>query len=115
MDREPKISPNLTGHALNLPEDRRRTARQPEAGTARGTITCPRGNTKLTVLELRDSCPGGLGVRAAVPAEIGSVVDIFPFAQPIPMTHAEVIRCEPDPEGGYRLGLRRRVIAAQAG
>jgi len=108
MHREPKLGVDLGRRALSLPAERRDQPRQTERGTARCSITTPAGSSKLTIVELRDSSPGGLGVRSAVPADAGSLVEIFPFAEPIPMTHAEVVRCEPDPEGGFRLGLRLR-------
>lgn len=108
MHREPKLGVDLSYHALSLPAERRDQQRQSERGTARCSITTPSGASKLTIVELCDSSAGGLGVRSAVPADAGSLVELFPFAEPIPMTHAEVVRCEPDPDGGYQLGLRRR-------
>lgn len=59
----------------------------------------------ITVLEVVDTSERGLGARSRVPIEAGMTVTICPAGSGVPWRSARAVRCTPERDGAYRVGL----------
>ena len=96
--------------ALTITDERRRAPRQPTSGSA--VVSAP-GDTGpiLTRAEMTDLSASGLGLRSPVAMTPGAALAVYPHHAPVATVFAEVVRCDAE-EGGFRIGLRRRMVKA---
>lgn len=89
----------------NTQTDRRRTPRRQMQGGAMAVFSTGLGAGMLVRVSLLDASWTGIGVRSPVAVEPGACVSLVPDDAMWPRQTGLVVRCEPDSEGGYRVGL----------
>ena len=87
--------------------DRRRTPRTPACGGAMVTLAEKDEPSRLGRVELVDSSRAGVGARSQYAVPVGSTFSLFPDDPYASVVHGQVVRCDPDPKGGFRLGMQR--------
>jgi len=99
---------------LSVPLERRRAPRRPAGGEAMAIFSTGVGVGALTSVTLLDSSRTGIAVRSRTEVAPGACVSLVPREATWPRQIGIVVRCEPDGDGGFRLGLRSRagVVAA---
>ena len=100
--------PRLAVADLVLPDERRREPRTPARGATVCSFSGNAGGSRLTSVLVRDTSTAGLGLHSPVPVEPGATVALYPLSRPVATDTGRVVRCEPHPEGGWCLGVRRQ-------
>lgn len=94
--------------------ERRKTPRRPINSGAMAVFSSQPGAGTLARVDVIDASWTGIGVRSPIAVDRGSSVSLVPESPAWPRQIGVVVRCEPDDEGGYRLGIlskRQRAVA----
>ncbi|MDX2130792.1 MAG: hypothetical protein SFY69_01910 [Planctomycetota bacterium] len=99
---------------MKLESDRRKTPRRTMNGGAMAVFSDGPGPGTLSRVEVLDASWTGIGVRSPAPVMPGSSVSLVPESPMWPRQTGIVVRCEPDGQGAYRVGImskRRSAVA----
>lgn len=120
MSRHPSIRPRtLAQLPRHIKErdpfkiERRRSLREPAEGVLAASYR-GEGRFGITHLQLLDRSDRGLGAHSDVRIDPGMTVTICPEGSTLPWVSATAVRCQPDAEGGYTVGLQYSGCAAAA-
>lgn len=94
--------------------DRRKTPRREMKGGAMAVFSSGLGAGTLVRVSLRDASWTGIGIKCPVKVEPGACVSLVPDDSMWPRQTGIVVRCEPDDEGGFLVGLLSRQRKAVA-
>lgn len=90
---------------LTLDTDRRKVPRRAMQGGAMAVFSDGPGPGALSRVDLVDASWTGIGVRSGVRVAPGTSVSLVPESPMWPRQTGIVVRCDPDGQGGYRVGI----------
>lgn len=110
MNYVPESGPSIA----MIERERRKTPRRVMNGGAMAVFSTGIGAGTLVRVEVLDASWTGIGLRCPVEVAPGASVSIVPDDALWPRQTGIVVRCEPDAQGGYRVGLLSRKQKAAA-